>query len=456
MDIRIVEEKTGLTRASIRFYEKEGLVSPRRRENGYRDYSDDDVCTLHKIRLLRELGIPLDQLRQLQTGEQPLEAVLREQETLLQEEQQAWEGRRHRLVEALRLRLTWESLSPDVLDTPPDIPAVEDREEAAGSCRLFLRLTARVIDLTVCILLLMVLLYGVAGHRFPRDTVTSVLELLALRYAGLLALLFLEPACLARFGTTPGKALCGIRVEKDSGTTLSYREAFKRTFLVIRYGLAYLMPVWDIVFLWTSYREVLSGKTTAWEGTSEENTVPVRHPYGKAAAVLLLAVLAALFLVRASLLARHQGALTIAELADNANDYARWLSPDPSDPDTWLRLDETGRYEKTRVKGSPFPAPAVTFLTSGSRVTGVILTWENIPDGQIPPEGQAFVCALAGASPRALLNGGLRSLAVRLSAHLRVGGHTFSGQFARVSWEGVWEPTDTLGMVNASLTAVLP
>ena len=43
MTIKEVEERTGLTRSNIRFYEKEKLIEPSRNDkNGYRDYSEKD------------------------------------------------------------------------------------------------------------------------------------------------------------------------------------------------------------------------------------------------------------------------------------------------------------------------------------------------------------------------------------------------------------------------------
>ena len=56
MTIREIEAPSGMTRANIRFYESEGLLTPNRMENGYRDYTRSDLDTLHKIRLLRALG----------------------------------------------------------------------------------------------------------------------------------------------------------------------------------------------------------------------------------------------------------------------------------------------------------------------------------------------------------------------------------------------------------------
>ena len=35
-----IEIKTGLSKQTILYYEKEGLINPERNENGYRNYSD--------------------------------------------------------------------------------------------------------------------------------------------------------------------------------------------------------------------------------------------------------------------------------------------------------------------------------------------------------------------------------------------------------------------------------
>ena len=51
MRIKEIEELSGIERSNIRFYEREGLLSPKRLENGYRDYSDEDLEILLKIKL---------------------------------------------------------------------------------------------------------------------------------------------------------------------------------------------------------------------------------------------------------------------------------------------------------------------------------------------------------------------------------------------------------------------
>ena len=78
MNIKEIEERSGLTRANIRYYEQEGLLAPARRENKYRDYSEEDLETLLRIALLRNLGFSLDEIRRLQSGELELAAAMRE------------------------------------------------------------------------------------------------------------------------------------------------------------------------------------------------------------------------------------------------------------------------------------------------------------------------------------------------------------------------------------------
>jgi DNA-binding transcriptional MerR regulator len=70
MKINEVETLVGITKKNIRFYEQEGLLTPRRnRENGYRDYGDGEVLLLQQIKLLRKLGLSLEEIRQLQSGQ---------------------------------------------------------------------------------------------------------------------------------------------------------------------------------------------------------------------------------------------------------------------------------------------------------------------------------------------------------------------------------------------------
>ena len=76
MTIREIEELSGMPRANIRFYEAEGLLRPDRDANGYRNYSEEDLRILQKIRLLRALHVSLEDIRQVASGKRHLEDVL--------------------------------------------------------------------------------------------------------------------------------------------------------------------------------------------------------------------------------------------------------------------------------------------------------------------------------------------------------------------------------------------
>lgn len=88
MKINEVEQRVGITKKNIRFYEQQGLISPRRNlENGYRDYADEDIVTLKKIKLLRKLSLPIEEIRRIQCGDLFLTDALQRQLIVLEREQ---------------------------------------------------------------------------------------------------------------------------------------------------------------------------------------------------------------------------------------------------------------------------------------------------------------------------------------------------------------------------------
>jgi len=69
MKILEVERITGITSKNIRFYEKQGLLTPARTaENRYREFSDEDVRRLKEIKLLRRFGVGLSDIKSIQDG----------------------------------------------------------------------------------------------------------------------------------------------------------------------------------------------------------------------------------------------------------------------------------------------------------------------------------------------------------------------------------------------------
>ena len=87
MKINEVEQIAGITKKNIRFYEEQGLIHPKRNiGNDYREYSDEDAKLLLKIKLLRKLNIPIEEIRKVIDGEADLDTCLEQHKTFLQKE----------------------------------------------------------------------------------------------------------------------------------------------------------------------------------------------------------------------------------------------------------------------------------------------------------------------------------------------------------------------------------
>ena len=135
MNIKQASEQSGVSAPNIRFYEKEGLLTPARRQgNDYRDYTAGDVRTLKLIRMLRMLDVPLPTIKAVLRGEQPLQQALQAQQTVL--EQQAAQ-----LAAAMQFcaDLARQAPQTDTLDVDACLTRMESPCPAAG---VLLRLAA--------------------------------------------------------------------------------------------------------------------------------------------------------------------------------------------------------------------------------------------------------------------------------------------------------------------------
>jgi DNA-binding transcriptional MerR regulator len=58
MRIGELSKRTGVPSRMLRYYEEQGLITPRRLDNGYREYDDYLIDRVGKIRGLIDAGIP--------------------------------------------------------------------------------------------------------------------------------------------------------------------------------------------------------------------------------------------------------------------------------------------------------------------------------------------------------------------------------------------------------------
>ena len=89
MLINEVENKVGLSKKSIRFYEEHNLIHPKRTEKEYRVYTEEDIQKLKLIKILRELGISINELEKLENKEIELKECINNRiKTIEKEEEQ--------------------------------------------------------------------------------------------------------------------------------------------------------------------------------------------------------------------------------------------------------------------------------------------------------------------------------------------------------------------------------
>lgn len=60
-----VSSRLGLSRDTLRFYEKKGMIRPEKRDNGYRSYSYEDTRRLLEIMFYRRLNFSIEDINQI-------------------------------------------------------------------------------------------------------------------------------------------------------------------------------------------------------------------------------------------------------------------------------------------------------------------------------------------------------------------------------------------------------
>ncbi|WP_439443287.1 MerR family transcriptional regulator [Listeria aquatica] len=89
MNISEAAEKYGITPATLRYYEKEGLLPPVTRNlAGNRDFNDDDLNWIEFIKCMRDAGLSVESLARYSKLYQEGEETLVERKEILDEEYQ--------------------------------------------------------------------------------------------------------------------------------------------------------------------------------------------------------------------------------------------------------------------------------------------------------------------------------------------------------------------------------
>lgn len=366
MRIQELEQRTGLDRATIRYYEREDLIHPWRAENGYREYSDEDVQQLLKIKLLRQLEMPIEQIRRLQQGSGDFETAVEAQIAHLSD----------RIGEQKRARVICQTLCSDgakfeTLDAAHYLKLMESlpsedaerknfREEISLEIHPWRRFFARTIDLSLFIALMQFAIFVVIRLRpIPDEFILTLIQI----GCGFLYLP-VEALMLHKWGTTPGKWAMGIRLEWIQGGKLPYLEAIYRAWWVYKYGMAFGIPLVQLGFNRFCYCKLTGRPYTRWQKYNEidpptemdwDNDTEIIYSPWEGKGRYRVAVLAAAYLMLFAATVcdivkpvHRSNDLTVAQFAENYNCTVDFLSPELLDYD---QLNPDGTHPE--IPGSP-------------------------------------------------------------------------------------------------------
>lgn len=408
MTIKEVEARTGLARANIRYYEDQGFFSPERGENGYRNYTGRDVDLLLKVKLLRQLGFSLEDIHDLQRGDRDLGSALELRAAGLERERRELDRAAALCRELREDGVEFATLNAQLyLDRLAQDAEILREDRTPKRVFPWRRWFARGVDQGIWSTLLALCgLFSFEIAILGKNGNTS--GALTLHILVLLLTASGETFLLHRFGTTPGKALFGLKIVREDGTPLGLGEAARRSFTVAGFlavlDLPMLLPdelgrtvtfgVGMLFYGWM-YWNVTHEFPVPWEregqvyldGSTKETPFWDRkgswmRVAGYILIVLLCSVLAMWAEDRAAQPPNRGPELTVEEFVDNYNFCDRYEKGEMSLP----RLMEDGTY-LMRVKkqyGWHFPVedappPSFRFIQKDGVVTGVTIfrDWES-------------------------------------------------------------------------------
>lgn len=94
MQINEVIKQVDLSKRAIKYYEEAGLLEVAKGENGYRNYTEQNIKTLKEIEIYRKLGISIKDIKVLLEGDHTelLEAIYKEKSSQLEDAKQEVEA----------------------------------------------------------------------------------------------------------------------------------------------------------------------------------------------------------------------------------------------------------------------------------------------------------------------------------------------------------------------------
>ena len=389
MTIKDMEVLFRMTRANIRFYEAEGLLKPTRNANGYRDYSENDLEVLKRIKLLRTLHISLEEIKSLHTGELELVEALNQHIEKLHQERRYIDQEICR--EMSRDGVRYETLNAQYYLDAMGSSAQKNTEELKTDVipkvnAPFRRFLARGLDLVIYTTLWNAFLALALGINIVNRTgLGELLDTVVVIFL----MMLVEPILLSRFKTSVGKWIFGMSVTDSDYRHLTYYEGLCRTWDVFVKGMGLSIPIYNLVRLWKSYTACSSGETLEWES---DTTITIHHKLLWHIAAFV-GVTAAVFSIIALSIAlprmpKNREEISVSEFCQNYNRLAKYYDVSGiyylNDKGSWVQRDDT-EYIDLTSRNPSINYPEFIFTEENGIMKGMRFTTKLHNDSWIAP-----------------------------------------------------------------------
>jgi DNA-binding transcriptional MerR regulator len=145
LKIKELENLLSISRSNVRFYEKQGLFSPERKDNNYREYTNQDIEVLKKIIIFRKMGFTVEEIKLIRNNDLPFAEAIANAQRRIEDEIEQLNG-------SLKLikQVAQENLSFDEIDIDEHWNTISESEKSGEKfvdiCKDFLELELNSFD----------------------------------------------------------------------------------------------------------------------------------------------------------------------------------------------------------------------------------------------------------------------------------------------------------------------
>jgi len=110
--IKELADLFGITTNKARFYEKKGLIKPKREDNDYRFYTEEDVLKIQTILMYRSLGMPIEHIKKI---------MLEDENSYIERFHHLWKLTNDELQRLSSIKSTLEKIMDEIYETDQQV-----------------------------------------------------------------------------------------------------------------------------------------------------------------------------------------------------------------------------------------------------------------------------------------------------------------------------------------------